>query len=201
MTATDAAGSPQYVTVTQAGLESLTISGSVKTSSGSIGVSGVTITFSNGGGAATTDAIGDYSVTVSHNYSGTATPSKTGYTFIPASKTYSNVTASKTGENYTTAPLTNPTIGSNSIDAIDVVKITDMSGLLPDGGRAVTVMAWDKDGKQLTAAGYASPLTIINHGTISICRVGPVDLARYHDRERRLIFLHIARLDGRGMAS
>ena len=168
VTATDAAGSPQYVTVTQAGLESLTISGSVKTSSGSIGVSGVTITFSNGGGTATTDAIGDYSVTVSHNYSGTATPSKTGYTFIPASKTYSNVTASKTGENYTTAPLTNPTIGSNSIDAIDVVKITDMSGLLPDGGRAVTVMAWDKDGKQLTAAGYASPLTILNHGTISI---------------------------------
>ena len=65
-------------------------------------------------------------------------------------------------------PITNPIIGSNSIDTVDVVKITDMSGLLPDGGRAVTVMAWDKDGKQLTAAGYAKPLSIFNHGTTSI---------------------------------
>ena len=66
------------------------------------------------------------------------------------------------------APLTNPIIGSNSIDSMDVVKITDMSGLLPDSGSPVTVRAWDKDGKQLTAAGYASPLSIINHGTTSI---------------------------------
>ena len=51
---------------------------------------------------------------------------------------------------------------------MDVVKITDMSGLLPDAGGAVTVMAWDKDGKQLTAAGYASPLSIVNHGTSSV---------------------------------
>jgi riboflavin synthase alpha subunit len=29
-------------------------------------------------------------------------------------------------------------------------------------------MAWDKDGKQLTAAGYASPISIFNHGTTSI---------------------------------
>jgi hypothetical protein len=51
----------------------------------------------------------------------------------------------------------------------DVVKITDMSGLLPNnGGGAVTVMAWDKDGKQLTAAGYALPLIVKNHGTTSI---------------------------------
>ena len=59
-------------------------------------------------------------------------------------------------------------LGSNSIDAMDVVKITDMSGSLPDGGGAVTVRAWDKDGKQLTASGYALPLSIINHGTTSI---------------------------------
>jgi len=167
VTATDATGSPQYVTVTQAGQESLTISGSVKTSSGT-GVSGAVVTFSNSGGTSTTDGSGDYSVTVPHNYSGTATPSKTGYTFSPASKSYSNVIASKTGENYTATPLTNPIIGSNSIDAVDVVKITDMSGSLPDAGGAVTVMAWDKDGKKLTAAGYASPLFILNHGTTSI---------------------------------
>ena len=68
----------------------------------------------------------------------------------------------------TGTPLTNSIIGSNSIDSMDLVKITDMSGLLPDIGSPVTVRAWDKDGKQLTAAGYASPLSIINHGTTSI---------------------------------
>ena len=65
-------------------------------------------------------------------------------------------------------PPPNPIIGSNSIDSMDVVKITDMSGLLPDTGSPVTVKAWDKDGKQLTAAGHASPLSIINYGTTSI---------------------------------
>ena len=130
-------------------------------------ISGVSISFSSGG-TATSDSSGNYNVTVSHNYSGTATPSKMGYTFSPTSKSYSNVIASKTGENYTATPLANPIIGSNSIDAIDVVKITDMSGALPDSGGAVTVRAWDKDGKQLTAAGYALPLSILNHGTTSI---------------------------------
>jgi hypothetical protein len=59
-------------------------------------------------------------------------------------------------------------IGSNSIDSIDVIKITDMSGSLPDVGGAVSVRAWDKDGKQLTEAGSALPLSIINHGTTII---------------------------------
>ena len=49
-----------------------------------------------------------------------------------------------------------------------MVKITDMSGLLPDSGRAVTISAWDKDGKQLTTSGYALPVSIYNHVTTSI---------------------------------
>jgi len=117
---------------------------------------------------ATTDGSGDYSVTVSYNYSGTATPSNNGTAFIPASRTYSNVKANMTGENYTATPITNPMIGSNSIDGMDVVKITDMSGLLPAGGGAVTARAWDKDGKEIPTAGYASPLIVKNHGTTSV---------------------------------
>jgi hypothetical protein len=70
-------------------------------------------------------------------------------------------------------------IGSNSIDVMDVVKITDMSGSLPDSGSAVTVMAWDKDGKQLTAAEYAKPLSIYNYGTTSI--LGADLAARFPD--------------------
>ena len=49
-----------------------------------------------------------------------------------------------------------------------MVKITDMSGSLPAGGGAVTVKAWDKDGKELSEAGSALPITVSNHGTTSI---------------------------------
>ena len=59
-------------------------------------------------------------------------------------------------------------IGSNSIDAIDVIKITDMSGTLPEAGTAVGVRAWDKNGSELSPADYAPPLFIFNHATTSI---------------------------------
>ena len=167
VTAAGATGSPQEVTVIQAWLNSLTIFGNVKTSSGAA-ISEVSITFNNGGGTATTDGGGNYSVTVPYSYSGAATPSKNGFTFIPTSRTYSNVTANKSDENYAATTLKNPIIGSNSIDGVDVVKITDMSGSLPAGGGAVTIKAWDKNGKELTTAGYASPLSVSNHGTTSI---------------------------------
>jgi len=65
------------------------------------GVSDVLITFSNGGGTATTDSSGNYSITVPDGYTGTATPSKTGYTFSPATKSYSSLTANQTGQDYT----------------------------------------------------------------------------------------------------
>ena len=58
-------------------------------------------------------------------------------------------------------------IGSNSIDAMDVVKITDMSGSLPAAGGDVSVRAWAENGNEISA-GSASPLTISNHGTTSI---------------------------------
>jgi len=100
--ATGAAGSPKDVTVIQEGNLSTdpVISGSVKTSAGDA-ISGVTITFSNNGGSATTDIGGNYSKTVPYNYSGTATPSKSGNTFIPTSITYANVTVNQTNQNYT----------------------------------------------------------------------------------------------------
>jgi hypothetical protein len=165
VTAPGATGSPQEVTVKQAGQKQWTISGNVKTSSAVL--SGVKITFSSGGGETTTDSSGNYSVIVSDGYSGTATPSKTGFTFNPASRNYSKITASKTGEDYV-ASGGDLLVGSNSIEDIDVVKITDMSGSLPAGGGAVTVKAWDQAGKELSEAGSALPITVSNHGTTSI---------------------------------
>jgi len=76
-----------------------TISGYVKTSGGSA-ISGVTMTDWPGTDP-TTDSSGYYSGTVSYGWSGTITPSKSGYSFSPASKTYSNVTSNQSNQNYT----------------------------------------------------------------------------------------------------
>ncbi len=86
------------VSLTVALHPNLTISGHVVDTDDSP-VSDVTI---NGlPGNPQTNSLGDYSATVSYGWSGTATPTKAGYTFNPASRTYSNVTANQTGQNYT----------------------------------------------------------------------------------------------------
>ena len=77
-----------------------TISGTVKTE-GEIGLEGVTITFSDEEGTATTGSDGGYSHSVSYGWSGTTTPSKTGYIFSPSSITYTSLTADQTDQDYT----------------------------------------------------------------------------------------------------
>ncbi|MGQ9652049.1 MAG: MopE-related protein [Phycisphaerae bacterium] len=83
-------------------LGTFTISGRV-TNSGGTGISGVTI----GGlpGNPSTNASGDYTATVNYGWSGTVTPSKSGYSFTPASRTYSNVTSNQTSQNYSAAAI------------------------------------------------------------------------------------------------
>jgi hypothetical protein len=61
----------------------------------------VTLTFSNGGGTAVTNASGQYIRTVPLGWSGTATPAKTGYIFTPANRSYTSVSSDQTGQNYT----------------------------------------------------------------------------------------------------
>jgi len=82
------------------GRASYAISGYIRTSSG-VGINGVTVTFNNGGGTATTDSSGYYSRTVSYGWSGSATPSLSGYTFTPTSLIYINVTTSLSNQNFT----------------------------------------------------------------------------------------------------
>ncbi len=77
-----------------------TISGTVKTEGG-IGLEGVTITFSDEQGTATTGSDGSYSHQVSYGWSGTATPSKIGYIFSPSSRTYTSLTSDQTDQDYT----------------------------------------------------------------------------------------------------
>ena len=76
------------------------ISGYVRTSGGT-GISGVAVSADNGGGSDTTDSSGFYSLSVPYNWSGTVTPSKSGYTFSPANRPYSNVTSNLSNQDYT----------------------------------------------------------------------------------------------------
>ena len=75
------------------------ISGTV--TAGGSPLADVTLTFSNGGGTALTNASGQYVRTVSSGWSGTASPSKVGYIFTPPNRSYTNVSTDQTGQNYT----------------------------------------------------------------------------------------------------
>ena len=89
-----------------------TISGRVTDTAGA-GIQGVTITFSNGGGTTTTSSNGNYSRSVTYGWSGSATPSKSGYNFNPQSTPYSNVTSNQSGKNFTGTAAGGSDPGSN----------------------------------------------------------------------------------------
>ena len=76
------------------------------TISGNTGTAGVTLRYTNGTPQSVlSDGSGNYSFTVPYNWSGTVTPSKTGYIFSPANRTYNSVIANQTAQNYTAIPL------------------------------------------------------------------------------------------------
>lgn len=90
-------GSPDIGALT---VTPVTITGQITV--GGSPLAGVSVAFSNGGPTVTTDASGNYSVYVDVGYSGTITPTKTGYTFTPTSSSLSNQTANAT-RNFTAA--------------------------------------------------------------------------------------------------
>ena len=93
------------------------------TISGNAGVGFATLSYVDGTAKiAAADANGNYSLTVSYNWTGTVTPSKTGYTFSPASRSYSSVTFNQTAQNYAVIvppyALTVSKTGSGTITSI-----------------------------------------------------------------------------------
>jgi ribosomal protein S16 len=72
------------------------------TISGNAGLPGVTLSYTDGSlKTAVTDSSGAYSLPVSYGWSGSVTPSRTGYTFSPTKRDYTSVMANQTGQNYT----------------------------------------------------------------------------------------------------
>jgi hypothetical protein len=75
------------------------ISGIIWTTAG-IRLPGVTLKFSNNSGSTSSDANGNYSHQVTSGWSGTVTPSKNGYAFVPGSRSYTNVTTSQDNNDF-----------------------------------------------------------------------------------------------------
>jgi hypothetical protein len=71
------------------------------TISGNAGASGVVLSYVDGiARTVTSDASGNYTMTIPSEWSGTVTPSKPGLGFMPESRTYTNVTANQVNQNY-----------------------------------------------------------------------------------------------------
>jgi CSLREA domain-containing protein len=84
--------------------ENYTPTATLYTISGNAGVAGAVLSYTDGTAKTTVaNDSGNYSFTVSYNWSGTVTPSKTGYVFIPANRVYANVLANKTAQNFDAA--------------------------------------------------------------------------------------------------
>ncbi len=108
--------------------------------SGNAGVASATLSYNDGGPqTATADGSGNYSFFVSYNWSGTVTPSRTGYTFTPTSNSYTNVQVHQDNEDYTanSAHIISGTVtdGSNPIQNVTITfshdshtETTDASG-------------------------------------------------------------------------
>ena len=84
-------------------LLSYSISGTITLNGAGLG--GVTI---NGfPTTTTTNATGAYTCTVNHGWSGTVTPTLTGYSFTPSNRTYSNLISNQTEQNYVSISVPN----------------------------------------------------------------------------------------------
>ncbi len=84
-------------------VQTVAISGRITTTGGG-GLAGVTLTGLPGNPVTAGD--GSYSAAAPYNWSGTATPSKSGYVFTPSSHTYGNVVAATPNQNYATVSRT-----------------------------------------------------------------------------------------------
>ncbi|MFZ5883662.1 MAG: hypothetical protein ACOYYI_07795 [Chloroflexota bacterium] len=83
------------------------VSSTTYTISGNTGVGGVSLSYVDGTAKTVTSAPdGSYSISVPSGWSGTVTPSLTGVTFTPASRTYTNVTSNFSAQDYTPSSFT-----------------------------------------------------------------------------------------------
>jgi hypothetical protein len=94
---------------------------------GGKGLSGVNVAAGVGASCTSSDAAGNYACTVPQGWTGTVTPSLSGYTFTPSSRTYSSVAGNLTAQSYTaSASSTTKTVWIN--DAVPAGAVSGADG-------------------------------------------------------------------------
>ena len=128
------------------------------TVSGTAGA-GSTLSYTDGSPkTATADGSGNYSFTVSYNWSGAVTPSKTGFTFAPPSRNYTSVEANQPAQTYTPEAIT-----------------YTISGTLGANGAGGTLAYTDGSAKTASADGsgnYAFTVSYNWSGTVTPAKTG-----------------------------
>jgi hypothetical protein len=122
--------------------------------SGSTGVPGVALFFSNGAGTSFTDAKGYYSHPIDPGWSGTVTPSRDDYSFTPSNRSYHNVHAAVTGQDFTAKPYPVSVTITRPVDGSTVSGKVIIEAAVSSHQRQASVMAISKvefyiDGKIL----------------------------------------------------
>ena len=80
--------------------QTFTISGTIIEACNGLGINNVTLTFSNNGGATTTNQTGYYCHEVSYGWSGSVTATNAGYIFVPKELTFVCVTSNHPNQNF-----------------------------------------------------------------------------------------------------
>lgn len=97
------------ITWTESFRANFTIGSVTNTISGNAGIAGATLFYFDGmTKTVVADGTGNYTITINSGWSGTVRPTKTGFTFLPVSRTYTNVITAQTEQNYTATPINYP---------------------------------------------------------------------------------------------
>ncbi|MDD2323726.1 MAG: hypothetical protein PHQ69_08925, partial [Bacteroidales bacterium] len=102
------------------------------------GMENIPVTFSNNAGIVYTDASGYYSISVTHGYSGTATPALEGYYFTPASYSYVSVEGDLPDQDFAAAPNVFTISGMITLDG---AGLENVAVNFSNGGGTVTTDA------------------------------------------------------------
>jgi len=160
---------------TPAGVTAYTVSGTVTT----FGTPLSGVSFAAPGNSCTnSNAQGQYSCTVPQGWTGSITPSLSGYAFTPASRSYSSVTANQTAQSFTatsaaatTTTLTstpNPATASSSVTFTATVTGNNPTGSVSftEGGNAICT-AGTLSGSPRTASCSTSALGLGTHSIVA----------------------------------
>ena len=123
--------------------------------SGNTDVGNVNISWTGGSGT-TSNSNGNYSINVNHGWSGTVTPSKSGYSFTPTNKTYSSLAQNQTNQDFTA--IVNITASVSPIDAGTISGLNTLGNynynetvnLTANAAIGYKFFNWTEDGSEIS---------------------------------------------------